>query len=134
MFPFEFTLEGPPLSLQTRNRQNLQLWKARVSSAAQDELQAGIQPTVDNVSVTITYYYEESSPDVDNIIKPIQDALIGIIFVDDDQVVDTKSRKRQIDSSFRIRGSSAKVLAAFAQGNNFVHIKIEEEPNMEVLD
>lgn len=134
MLPFEFTIEGPPLSHQTKNRQNLQNWKAQVSAAAQSTLTAGTVPTLDNVSVTITYYYEDSSPDVDNIIKPIQDALIGIVFVDDSQVVDTKSRKRLLDGSFRIRGASAKLLLAFSEGKNFLHIKVEAEPNMEVLD
>lgn len=134
MLPFEFTIEGPPLSHQTRNRQNLQNWKSQVSTAAQNALADDVEPTLDNVSVTITYYYEDTSPDVDNIIKPIQDALIGIVFVDDDQVVDTKSRKRSLNGSFRIRGASAKLLLAFSEGKNFLHIKVEEEPNMEVLD
>ena len=88
----------------------------------------------DAVSVTITYYYEDSSPDVDNIIKPIQDALIGVVFNDDDQVVDTKSRKRLIDGSFRIRGASSVLLSAFADGDDFLHIKVDEAPDMEALD
>ena len=134
MLPFEFTIKGPPVSHQTRNRARLQQWKQQVAQAAQISVPQGAVPTQDPVTVTITYYYEGSSPDVDNIIKPIQDALINIIFVDDDQVVDTKSRKRQIDGSFKIRGVSAVLLAAFADGDDFLHIKIGEAPDMEVLD
>lgn len=133
MFPFEFTIKGPPVSHQTRNRARLQQWKTDVATAATAEWSHGAAVT-EPVSVTITYYYEGSSPDVDNIIKPIQDSLIGIVFEDDDQVSDVKSRKRSIDGSFRIRGVSAKVLAAFGEGDDFLHIKVDEAPNMEVLD
>jgi Holliday junction resolvase RusA-like endonuclease len=133
MFPFEFTLKGPPVSNQTRNRQRLQQWKSDVSAAATAAWQ---HPTAsaDDVAVTITYYYEDDSPDVDNIIKPIQDALNGIVFNDDDQVVDTKSRKRLINGSFRIRGASAVLLAGFADGDEFLHIKVDNAPDMEALD
>lgn len=133
MLPFEFTIKGPPVSHQTRNRQRLQQWRAAVKTAASGAWSNGAAVS-DAVSVTITYYYEGSSPDVDNIIKPIQDALIGVVFVDDDQVVDTKSRKRLIDGSFRVRGASSILLSAFAQGDDFLHIKVEEAPDMEVLD
>ena len=133
MFPFEFTIKGPPVSHQTRNRQRLQQWKEAVISAATAAWNNG-NAVADEVSVTITYYYEDSSPDVDNIIKPIQDALIGVVFNDDDQVVDTKSRKRLIDGSFRIRGASPVLLSAFADGDDFLHIKVDEAPDMEALD
>jgi crossover junction endodeoxyribonuclease RusA len=133
MLPFEFTIKGPPVSHQTRNKQRLRQWKNDVAAAA---TAAWPHPNAvtDDVSVTITYYYEGASPDVDNIIKPIQDALIGIVFNDDDQVVDTKSRKRLIDGSFRIRGASAVLLSAFADGDDFLHIKVDEAPDMEALD
>ena len=133
MLPFEFTIKGPPVSHQTKNRQRLQQWKADVTVAAAAAWTSA-NPIGDEVAVTITYYYEDSSPDVDNIIKPIQDALIGVVFNDDDQVVDTKSRKRLIDGSFRIRGASAVLLSAFADGDDFLHIKVDEAPDMEALD
>jgi Holliday junction resolvase RusA-like endonuclease len=133
MLPFEFTIKGPPVSLQTKNRQRLQQWKAAVAAAAATAW-THAHAVADEVAVTITYYYEDVSPDVDNIIKPIQDALIGIVFNDDGQVVDTKSRKRLIDGSFRIRGASAILLSAFADGDDFLHIKVEDAPDMEDLD
>lgn len=133
MLPFEFTIKGPPVSHQTKNRKRLQQWKASVTVAA-TAAWSHAAPVADEVAVTITYYYEDSSPDVDNIIKPIQDALIGVVFNDDDQVVDTKSRKRLINGSFRIRGASAVLLSAFADGDDFLHIKVDEAPDMEELD
>lgn len=126
MLPFEFTIKGPPVSAQTKNRGRLQSWKRQVRAAAQVEIVAGEAPVTDEVTVTITYYYEGDSPDVDNIIKPIQDALNGLVFVDDCQVVDTRSRKKSLDGAYRIRGASPALLMAFADGDDFLHIKVIE--------
>lgn len=134
MLPFEFTIKGPPVSSQTRNRKRLQSWKADVRSAAQRQLSANTSIINDEVTVTITYYYDGDSLDVDNIIKPIQDALIGIIYSDDNQVSETKSRKRSINGSYKIRGVSAVLLTAFADGNDFLHIKVCLAEATEVLD
>ena len=45
-------------------------------------------PFVDDVMVTITYVYSNSPMDVDNIPKPILDALKDLIYFDDSQVTD----------------------------------------------
>lgn len=94
----------------------------------------GHDPVDHDVCVTITYYYEGESPDVDNIIKPIQDALNDVVFVDDAQVVETKSRKRLINGSYRIRGSSAVLLEAFSNGDAFIHVRVIDAPDSEELD
>jgi len=134
MLPFELIIKGTPVSSQTRNRQRLQGWKQQVRHAAQSITNADDVAIQDNVCVTITYYYDGDSPDVDNIIKPIQDALNGVVFVDDAQVVETKSRKKSINGSYQIRGVSSLLLDAFSDGDEFVHIKVSEAPNPEVLD
>ena len=105
MLPFEFTIQGPPVSHQTRNKARLQQWKADVRAAAQAST-AGAAPVPDPVQIAITYYYEGDSPDVDNIIKPIQDALNGVVFIDDAQLAETKSRKRALNGSYQIKGAS----------------------------
>jgi crossover junction endodeoxyribonuclease RusA len=128
MLPFEFTTKGPPVSLQTRRRQRLQEWKQRVRDAALLCVPAGEAPVTDHVNVTITYYYEGGSPDVDNIIKPIQDALNGVVFVDDSQVVSTESRKKSLDGSYRLKGESRILLSAFADGVDFLHVRVSEPP------
>jgi len=122
------------VSLQTKSRPRLAAWKSDVASAAQQCIDQGAIPVVVQVDVCITYYYEGDTPDVDNIIKPIQDALVGIVYVDDAQVAETKSRKRAIDGSYRIRGVSACLLAAFSAGDEFLHIRVSEASATEVLD
>ena len=44
----------------------------------------------------ITYFYDSVIMDVDNIVKPIQDAIIGLAYIDDDQVTDFFVRKRNL--------------------------------------
>jgi crossover junction endodeoxyribonuclease RusA len=86
------------------------------------------------VQFTVTYYYDGHSPDVDNIIKPIQDALNGLVFVDDAQVAETKSRKRPLNGTYQINGASGVLLQAFTAGIGFVHVRVEESQHNSVLD
>ena len=44
---------------------------------------------------TIVYLCDESPADIDNIIKPIQDALVGLVFEDDFLVSDAHPQIRQ---------------------------------------
>jgi crossover junction endodeoxyribonuclease RusA len=109
MIPFEFTISGPPVSAQTRNCPRLQHWKQEVRAAAQARVPAGAQPTTDTVQVTITYYYEGDTPDVDNIIKPIQDALVGVVFVDEARFHDSMSSPRNSGLELEAKGERTAV-------------------------
>ena len=61
----------------------------------------------------MTYYHEGESVriDNDNMVKPIQDALIGLVYQDDRWITDTVVRKTSIDGFFQIRGCSLVLLA-----------------------
>lgn len=132
MFPFEFTVVGTPLSHQTRNRQRLVEWR-RVVRAVAARRWNGSPPTVRPVSFQVTYYYEGTPLDVDNMIKPIQDALNGLVYEDDSQITDTSGHRRDINSSFRIRGMSPAVAEAFVTGAEFIHVRVELDPDQERL-
>ena len=123
MIPFEFTIKGPPLSQQASSRSKRR-WKAAVAAAARLVVPAAAVPTADEVAISIAYYYEGDTPDVDNIVKPIQDALIGIVYVDDNQVVQSKSSKSKIDGSYRIDGASRLLLL----GLSLIHISEPTRP------
>lgn len=95
---------------------------------------AGAIPVVEPVQIKITYYYEGDTPDVDNIIKPIQDALNGVVFDDDKRVENARCWKRALDGSYQIKGASKILLTAFGDGVQFVHIRVEACPHVGVLD
>ena len=62
-------------------------------------------------------------------LKPIQDALIGLIYTDDKVITDTRVRKSSIDEPIRARRASRVLLEAFAAGVPFVHVIIDVAPS-----
>lgn len=82
--------------------------------------------------VTITYFFEEASLDVDNIPKPILDALNGVVFSDDSQVTDLLCRKRSLKGDLRIPQPSALLLETLESSEQFVHIIVADALSQEV--
>lgn len=136
MAPFEFIVFGPPLSLQTKNRMRLQAWKKTVRQVAARRWRRRkwVKPITDDVEVRICYYYDREPPDVDNIIKPIVDALAGLVYVNDKQVVNASSRKRNINHAFRVRRMSAVLASGFVAGEDFVHVKVSRTRDVKDLE
>ena len=54
------------------------------------------------VCITLVYLYDEAALDVDNILKPVQDALVGLVFSDDSIVTNAISRRRHFRSQSSI--------------------------------
>ena len=73
-----------------------------VAKAASNSVVSPIQAN-ERITIEIDWFSEgfQNKPDVDNIIKPIQDALKGIAFVDDNQVESVKARKHDTTSIIR---------------------------------
>jgi Holliday junction resolvase RusA-like endonuclease len=133
MIPFDFVIEGPPVSQQTRKRTRLQAWKAKVRAAAAGYWNSGDQPSTAQLTIVVTNYYEIVAPDVDNIVKPIQDALIGLVYVDDSQVTDCLTRKRNINGAFKVKGLSKAQADGFMTNKDFIHVKIVLSENFEEI-
>ncbi len=131
---FEFFVEGPPLSQQTRNPAKLREWKEHVRDEAA-KLWQDQEPHEGPLKLTVVYYHERQSVliDHDNMVKPIQDALAGLVYKDDCQITDAQTRKTNIDGRFRPRGLSPVYARAFGSGKEFVYIRIEEAPIHEEL-
>ena len=60
--------------------------------------------------------------------KPVQDALQSIVFFNDRQVRDLRGGRRDIDLAYRLRFMSLTLMAAFADGRPFVHIRVWRSP------
>lgn len=125
MFPFEFVVFGVPISLQTNNRTLLQAWKTQVRQTAIALLPISVIPTCDPVQVEIAYYYKSGFIDIDNLAKPILDALNLLIYIDDKQITDLLIRKRAIDSQSTIQNNSSIIIQNLQQNKPFVLIKID---------
>ena len=81
----------------------------------------------------ITYFFDGSAADVDNIIKPIQDALVGVVYPDDSLVGETSSRKSRLDGAFRIRGLPPDIAVRLAVGKDFLWIRVLAAPEHQDL-
>jgi hypothetical protein len=83
-FPLEWIVEGVPISQQAQNKEP---WKQAVRAAVKDLLPQNHFLTEAPLHVTIFYFPDaDMEGDLDNIVKPILDALIGIVYVDDSQI------------------------------------------------
>ncbi|MDZ8235638.1 MAG: RusA family crossover junction endodeoxyribonuclease [Nostoc sp. ChiQUE01a] len=136
MTKFEFIVDGPPVSQQTRKRgkgKGLENWKQTVRQEAGKYWSSEHKTATGWVMLQITYFYDSIQIDVDNIAKPIQDAIKGLAYVDDNQVSDLLVRKRNLSANLRIENMTPTLAEGFARGNEFLHIVVIDAPNQEVV-
>ena len=128
---FEFVIDGPPVSQQARNRGRVREWTQAVQGVA--ELRWHAQPPFDGqVMVTISYFFENVLLDVDNIPKPILDALKGLVYSDDSLVSDLLCRKRSLKEDIRIQNPSQLLLEEHAKARQFLHVSVVEALTQEI--
>ena len=128
--PFEFALDGPPASQQARRRSLVQQWMQNVRSAAQRHWD-GSPPASGPVMVSIVYVFDSTPMDVDNIPKPILDALIGLVYFDDSQVIDLTCRMRRWDPDLR-NATPSPVFDEFLHNHSeFVYVRASDASGLE---
>ena len=130
--PMDFVVLGTPKSVQAASRSKT-LWKAEVSTAAQTVWPLTRSPLTTTLKITVVYYYLGAPLDTDNMLKPIQDALNGVVYRDDSQITDITAGKRPFDGSFRVRGLSPQLAKGFTSNGEFVHVRIEDAPDPQEL-
>ncbi len=120
---FEFVVEGPavPLRAAKKNAKRYQDWIKKVRREAEKLWQSNT-PVTQNVIVAITNYFTEEPPDVDNIIKPILDALNLVVYNDDFQVQSVTSRKMELDIA--IVTTSEVLDEALQRFTEVIHIEV----------
>jgi Holliday junction resolvase RusA-like endonuclease len=90
------------------------------------------EPTLaGDVRLRVTYYSERAAIDGDNLLKPIQDALQGVIYGNDRQVIVAEVRHLDIDDPVRVRYMPSELALAFSDGRPFVHIEVWPNPDRE---
>ncbi|MEH2452350.1 RusA family crossover junction endodeoxyribonuclease [Nostoc sp.] len=135
MTRFEFIVDGPPVSQQARKRGKgnpIQDCKKTVRQEAEKYWSSEQKTATGLVMLQITYFYNSDQMDIDNIVKPIQDAIKGLAYVDDKQVSDLLVRKRNLLGDFRENMTST-LTEGFARGNEFLHIVVIDASDQEVI-
>lgn len=120
---FEFLLLRRPVSHQSKSSTNRQVWKAFVEAEARKVW--GEQTAIATpCQLTLVYFCDERPADIDNIIKPIQDALVGLVYTDDSYVTDVDSHRRPLTGTFDLIRLPPLVILALSRGQEFVYVRV----------
>jgi len=137
----EFTIEGPPFSINQQGKgpkqtKNKRLWHERVRNAALAALPDGYAIINVNTFVHIAYYYDINRRDIDNIVKPILDALgekslddrhYHAIVWNDDNMVNRLLVELYHRPTVVVENPSALIASALDQFSEIVYVRIEWE-------
>ncbi|MFD1468653.1 RusA family crossover junction endodeoxyribonuclease [Hymenobacter caeli] len=127
---FEFLLPRRPISHQSKSATNRQKWKEFVRSEAQKVW--GEQTVIAlPCHLTLVYFCGDRPSDIDNIIKPIQDALVGLVYVDDTYVTDVDSHRRALTDAFDLIRLPPLVVSTLSEGIEFVYVRVSTSQAIE---
>jgi hypothetical protein len=120
----EFVVLGPPVSNQSPGP-NLTIWRATIAGEA--TLHWPKPPLAGELKAIILNFYEKlPSLDVDNMSKPILDAMQNIVYIEDRQVVQAELAHLKIGGVFMIMGVRPIIVNAIQSGSQFVYVRIED--------
>jgi Holliday junction resolvase RusA-like endonuclease len=126
----EFVVPGPPISNQQSNakgKANLLAWRATVSGEAQRGWTTNPILTGHLKATIINFFFgPEPSVDIDNMSKPILDAMQGLVYNDDRQIRQAQITHVEISAAFTIVGVSKIIVNALQAGNQFVYVRVED--------
>lgn len=127
---FELLIPRRPVSHQAKNRQNYQAWKDYVYGRARQAWQG--TPLIDsNLRLTLVYLCDDDPADIDNIIKPIQDALVGVVIADDFQITDVDSHRRFLTEAIDITYLPKMLIEGILLGHECVYVRISLSQSLE---
>jgi len=127
----EFTVGGRPVSHQTKDKVKLKTWMGLLRATATAIW--GAKPVLTGkLKCTIINFHEGSDAplDDDNMVKPIRDAMNGLIYNDDRQITYSETIQVGIDAPVRLRHGSLVLLAGYNTGIPFVYVRIENAPDI----
>ncbi len=127
---FEFLIPRRPVSFQTKKRHNLQAWKNYVRTEA-SRTWSGTPYNGNNLHLTLVYLCDTDPVDVDNIIKPIQDALTDLVYDDDVLISDAESHRRELTGAFEIAKYPDLLVNGILSGTECVYVRITESVPLE---
>jgi hypothetical protein len=129
----EFLILDRPLSLQTNSRRKFQAWKDTVRGEIAKVWGGRRILSVGEYHLTIVHMYTESPPDVDNIIKPIQDALEGLVLFNDRLVSDVESHRRHLRGHFDFDRLPPLIMSALTSSMECVYVRLDDAIDLEDL-
>jgi hypothetical protein len=122
------------MSLQTNSRPRFQAWKDQVRAEAAKAWGARQILSEGEFHLTIVHlHHDASTPDVDNIIKPIQDALEGVVLSNDKLVSDVESHRRALGYPFELESLPVLLATALVSPSECVYVRLADAIRLEDL-
>ena len=129
----ELVIPKRPVSQQARRRERVREWKELVAAHALDTVGPKHRLATGPVALRLLYLYDDVVLDVDNILKPIFDALSGVLFIDDAAVTDVEIRRRSRRTAFTFTALSPVLAAALDLDREFLHVALSDSPRQDLL-
>jgi Holliday junction resolvase RusA-like endonuclease len=128
-FPLEFIVRGTPVSLQAKRAQSKIEWKDSVKRASYIALPEGHFWSDVSISVTLFYFPNTTMEgDVDNIVKPVLDALCKHIYRDDKQVDRVWVQKFEPGRVFKFTNPSEVLAEALDGEKPLLFVRLGDDP------
>jgi crossover junction endodeoxyribonuclease RusA len=131
LYPLEVVLQGIPVSLQTKNANHREAWKKQVAESARKRQRETYElGFLDDRALAVTIYYFASDPmpgDIDNIVKPIMDAMIGIAYLDDNVVERVLVQKFEPEGEWKFSTPSDRLAIGLEMEPPVVYIRIDDD-------
>ena len=128
-FPIEFLIGGTPVSSQAKRAESRDQWKRRVKAASQSAIPKPHFVSTERMSVTIFYLpAEPMEGDIDNIAKPILDALCRHIYLDDGQVERLVVQKFEPGNLFSFSQPTTTLARALEVSKPILYVRVSNDP------
>jgi len=129
---FEMLIPRRPVSHQAKNRENLQAWKDYVYGRARIDWIGGTPIATQGLRLMLVYLCNDFPADIDNIIKPIQDALVGVVYADDSLISDVDSHRRFLSDAIDVTNLPPLLVEGVRLGEECIYIRVSLADNLEV--
>jgi len=129
MIPFDFLVPKRPLSYQAKDGAHKAQWKEFVYGRAYATWK-GLPVSQEYLRFCLVYLCEDDPPDINNIIKPVQDALNGLVYCDDNLVIDVQGHLRMVGDLIDVTGLPRLLQDAIVGGVDCVYVRIDESKSL----
>ncbi len=133
-FPLEFIVHGVPISSQASRSASKVAWKTLIRAASAAVLPEGHFCSTGRMAVTLYFFPgQPMQGDIDNIVKPILDALSRHVYLDDRQVERLVVQKFDGKPVFDFSDPSRTLSEATDGAKPVLYIRISDDPTEELI-
>lgn len=126
----DFVLPRRPVSHQTKHSASREAWRDYIFGRA---LTAWPAKPLQNYPLKFTMVYLSDDPkpgDINNFVKPIQDALCALIYADDSMILDISAHMRLLSEPNSIAGLPHMLAQAIIDGEACVYVAISDSSEL----